>query len=281
MALLIKTIDDIKSELTKSSKPVGFVATMGALHEGHISLIETAKKQCISVVVSIFINPLQFGQGEDFEKYPRDLENDLKICNENNVDIVFVPGEKEIYPSDSDRELIQPPEEIREILCGKTRENHFAGVATVVKKLFDIVHPDIAYFGQKDLQQLYIIKWLVKEYNLPVKIISCPTIREKNGLALSSRNKYLTKSQKDIAANLYKSLKLAREDTKLGIFTVHKAIIESLIFLSQIPEIKVEYFEARDKENLSEISEDKTKDFYYLVAARVNGVRLIDNIEVS
>lgn len=280
MALLIKTIDDIKSELSKSSKPIGFVPTMGALHEGHISLIEAAKKQCITVVVSIFVNPLQFGPSEDFEKYPRDLENDLKICKENNVDIVFVPDENEIYPSCSDKELICPPENISGILCGKTRKDHFSGVAIVIKKLFDIICPDIAYFGKKDLQQLYIINWLVQEYNLPVKIVSCPTMREKNGLALSSRNKYLTSGQKDIAANLYKSLKLAKENTKLGIFTVHKAIIESLIFLSQIPEIKVEYFEAMDKENLSEVSEEKTNNFYYLIAARVNGVRLIDNIEV-
>ena len=281
MTLLIKTIDELKSMLSNSQKPVGFVATMGALHAGHISLISAAKNDCKNVIVSIFVNPLQFGPHEDFDKYPGDLKKDLKICEENNVNIVFAPEKKEIYPtSESEKEIILPPMELSRILCGKTRKNHFEGVATVIKKLLDVIEPDYAYFGEKDLQQLYIIRWLVKEFNLPVVIKSCPTVRESNGLACSSRNQNLTNEQIEIASNIYKSLKLAKQNTRSGIFTVSRVVIESLVFLTQCSEIKVEYFESGDKENLRRVDEFKTKGFYYLVAARVGRVRLIDNIEV-
>ena len=264
MTRLIKTTAEIKSILSGCAKPVGFVATMGALHAGHISLISAAKKECKTVVVSIFVNPLQFGPNEDLKKYPRDLKGDLKTCEENNVDIVFAPDENDIFPSeDSRKEIIKPPDELAAILCGKTRPMHFQGVATIVKKLFDILNPDISYWGEKDLQQIHVIRWLVKEYKLPIALKACPTIREKNGLASSSRNRYLTDEDKEIASNLYKSLKLAKDNIRSGIFTVSKAAVEGLIFLSQFPQIKVEYFEARDKENLNKVSEIQQKAFIF------------------
>lgn len=282
MTSLIKSIQDIKNVIAKSAKPLALIPTMGSLHAGHISLIQTAKSECKTTIVYIFVNPLQFGPNEDFNEYPRDLASDLKTCEENNVDFVFVPEINEIYPDIESvkRNLITPPCELTGILCGKTRENHFSGVATVIKRFFDIIEPDLAYFGEKDLQQLYVIKWLVKEFNLPVTIQSCPIVREHTGLAYSSRNKYLSADEKNIAASLYKALKLARGNTKSGIFPLNKAILESLIFLSHFPEIKVEYFEAKDKTNLANVHNDTKHGFYYLIAAKIKKVRLIDNIEV-
>lgn len=279
MTKLIKDIRDIKSIIKGSIRPVGFIPTMGALHAGHISLIQASKAECKTTVTSIFVNPLQFGPDEDFEKYPRDLKNDLKICEKNNVDYVFAPSEEEIC-SDLKNNIITTPDELSTILCGKTRKNHFNGVATIVKKLFEVVEPDYGYFGEKDLQQLYIMKWLVKEFKLPVFPRACPIVREPSGLACSSRNKYLTEEQKLIAPDLYKSLKIAKQNTRSGIFTVSKSILESLVFLSQFNQIKVEYFEARSKETLEVVPDNVTKGFYYLLAARVGNVRLIDNIEV-
>ncbi len=282
MTILTKSKQDIKEILKDQQEKVALVPTMGSLHAGHISLIKTARSECKTVVVSVFVNPLQFGPNEDFEKYPRELESDFKICEDNSVDIVFAPSVEEIYPSikTANQETIIPPQELTSILCGKTRKDHFNGVATVVKQLFDIVSPGFAYFGEKDLQQLCVIRWLVKAFNINTVIKACPTIREPSGLAYSSRNKYLNDEQKSIASNLYKSLKLVKRNIRSGIFTVNKAILESLVFLSQFPEIKVEYFEARDKENLTLLEKSKTSSFYCLIAAKVSNVRLIDNIEI-
>ena len=282
MASLIKTTQEIKSILSESNRPIGFVPTMGALHAGHVSLIKTAREECKTVVVSIFVNPLQFGPSEDLKRYPRDLEGDLKICKDNNVDLVFAPDEKEIYPTDvSKTEIIEPPKKLTIILCAKTRPIFFQGIATVVNKLFNIIKPDISYWGEKDLQQLHVIGWLVKEFKLPIVVKACPIIRESNSLACSSRNRYLTDGQKVVAVNIYKSLQLAKQNMRSGFFTVHKAVLESIVFLAQFSEIKVEYFEARDKENLAIVDENKTHGFYFFIAARVDGVRLIDNIEIA
>lgn len=280
MTTLIKPVQDIKSLLVKSERPIALVPTMGSLHAGHISLIKAAKDDCKTIVVYIFVNPLQFAPNEDFKTYPRDLEGDLKICKEYKVNYVFVPNEGDIYPEGEKVEHVNPPKQLVCDLCGRTRVNHFSGVSTVLKKFFDIVQPDFAYFGEKDLQQLYVVRWLVNEFKLPINIKSCPTIREENGLACSSRNKMLSDIQKDIASNLYKSLVLAKKNVRSGIFTINKSILESLVFLSQFPEIKVEYFEARDKEDFMQPDDNKRSGFYFLVAARVGNVRLIDNIEV-
>src|SRR3989338_1336527 len=201
MTTLIKSSNEIKKGLAGSERPLGFIPTMGALHAGHISLIKAAREECKTVVVSNFVNPLQFGPDEDFKKYPRDPEKDYKICQEQKVDYVFAPSEDEIYSDDqSKKNIISLPIELSETLCGKSRIGHFEGVAIVIKKLFDIIKPDYAYFGEKDLQQLYIIRWLVKEYNLPIFVRACPIVRETSGLAFSSRNKHLSNEGKAVAS---------------------------------------------------------------------------------
>ena len=281
MTTLVTQVNDIKNYLVNSKRELALVPTMGSLHAGHISLIKAARYDSKTVVVYIFINPLQFGPHEDFNIYPRDLDNDLKICEENNVDFVFAPGEKEIYPEKNiEQYIIHPPENLASDLCGRTRKSFFNGIATVLKRFFDIIQPDLAYFGEKDLQQMYVVRWLIMQYAMPIFLKPCPIIREENGLACSSRNVFLSSKEKAIASNIYKSLLLARKNIKSGIFTVSKAILESLVFLSQFPGIKVEYLEARDKNTFSKVDEDRTKGFYYLIAARVGNVRLIDNIEI-
>ena len=283
MTKLLKTISEVKAVVNKNTRPIGLVPTMGALHKGHISLIEQCVKESKMSFVSIFVNPTQFSQGEDFEKYPRELESDLEICSKSNVDYVFAPSVQEIYSEAKEvekTEMILPPENLSNILCGKTRKNHFSGVATVVRKLFGIFESDFAYFGKKDLQQLYVVNWLVNNYKSPTLVKECETIREANGLAYSSRNKYLAEDQKVLASNLYKALKLAKQNARSGLFTPREAILESLVFLARFSEIKVEYFDARSKEDLKEVLENTKSGFYFLLAARVCGVRLIDNIEI-
>jgi len=279
MTVLIKTVNELKSKLSECNKPLGFIPTMGSLHDGHISLIKVAKDECKTLVLSNFVNKLQFGQGEDFEKYPRDIESDLKICEDSKVDIMFVPSHEEIYPNE-EIEIVTLPVELTDILCGKTRKTHFQGVATVLHRLFNIVNADFVYFGEKDLQQLYVVRWLVANKSFSAMVRSCPIIRESNGLACSTRNKYLTKDEKDTAANIYKALKLAKGNVRSGIFTPGKATLESLVFLSKIPKLKVEYFEAKSKNDLSPVSEKKVSGFYFLTAVHLSGIRLIDNIEV-
>lgn len=279
MTTLLKTVSDIKKALKNCEHDIGFVPTMGALHAGHISLLKTCKEECKTSIVSIFVNPMQFSPGEDYEKYPRTLEDDLKICKENNIDYVFAPEINEVFFNENEEKII-PPDSLTKMLCGLSRRDFFPGVATVVKRLLDIIQPDYAFFGEKDLQQLYAIRWLVKEYKLPVFIRGCPIIREKSGLACSSRNKYLNDKEKDIASNLYKSLQHARRNIRSGMFSANKASMESLIYLSQFPEIKVEYFEARSKDTLEKVNDEKSDGFYFLLAAKVGEVRLIDNIEV-
>lgn len=280
MTTLIKSLNDIKDALNVSKREIGFVPTMGALHAGHISLIKASKQECKTTFVSIFVNPKQFSPGEDFDKYPRDLEADIKICKELGVEYVFTPEIEDIYPSETPTKIISPPTSLTEMLCGLSRKDFFPGVATVVKRLLEIIAPDYAYFGEKDLQQLYVIRWLVKEYKIPTFIRACPIVREKNGLACSSRNRYLNSEKKELASQIYESLKMAKRDVKSGIFTANKAALESLVYLSQFPDIKVEYFEARSKENLEKVIDNRTKGFHYLIAVKLGDVRLIDNIEV-
>ena len=280
MTILTKSIKEVKELLSKANRPVGLVPTMGALHAGHISLINASKAENKTTVVSIFVNPLQFGPNEDLKSYPRDLEKDLEICKGHNVDIIFAPPNEEYYPDEIKNNLIAPPEELTEKLCGKFRKGHFSGVATAVKRLFEIIQPDNSYWGQKDLQQYYIIQWLIEKFNSQIKTTLRPTVREPTGLAYSSRNTQLTENEKNIAAAIYKSLKLAKENTKSGIFSISKSVLESLIFLSQFPELKVEYFEARDKDRLEKVDDNKKNNLYYFIAVKINNVRLIDNIEV-
>ena len=261
-----------------AGKKIGFVPTMGALHKGHISLIEAAKKKCDFVVVSIFVNPTQFGPKEDFKKYPRPLKADLKMCRKAGVDVVFAPTPREMYPAENLTWV--NVEKLSEPLCGKFRPRHFRGVATVCTKLFNIVLPDVAYFGQKDAQQAIIIKRMVADLNMPLKIVVCPTVREKNELAMSSRNQYLTTQQRKDAAFIYKSFQECRQMIKQGVTDSKKIITAMRKILRQISSSKIQYISIVDAETLQNVDKIAGK-VLVAVAVKVGSTRLIDNILID
>ncbi len=281
MMEVAKTIESVRS-LVKAArsgdKKIGFVPTMGALHIGHISLIEAAVKECDFVVVSIFVNPTQFGPGEDFEKYPRPLEADLEMCRKAGINVVFTPTPEQMYSAENLTWV--NVEKLTESLCGQFRPSHFRGVTTVCAKLFNIVAPDIAYFGQKDAQQAFVIKRMVADLNMPLEIVICPTVREPNGLAVSSRNKYLTEQQKKDAANLYKSLQKCRQMIDAGVKESTEIITEIRKILQQVPSIEIEYISIVDAETLQDIDRIAGK-VLAAVAVRIGPARLIDNILVD
>lgn len=276
-----KSIESVRS-LVKAArsggKKIGLVPTMGALHIGHISLIEAAVKECDFVVVSIFVNPTQFGPSEDFEKYPRPLEADLKICRETGVDVVFNPTPEQMYPVD--KLTWVNVDKLTEPLCGRSRPGHFRGVTTVCAKLFNIVAPDIAYFGQKDAQQAIVIKRMVGDLNMPLEIVICPTVREPSGLAVSSRNQYLTEQQRIDAANIYISLQKCRQMIEAGVTKTSEIIAEMCKILQQIPSIEIEYVSIVDTGSLRDIDRIAGK-ILAAVAVRIGSARLIDNILVG
>lgn len=255
---------------------VGLVPTMGGLHLGHLSLIQRARSENSLVVVSIFVNPIQFGPQEDFQKYPRVLEADLQQCEQAGVDVVFAPKVEEMYPS-SMQTMVIPPASMMSGLCGKSRPGHFQGVATVVAKLFNLVQPDRAYFGQKDAQQIAIIQRLVQDLNWPIEIIPCPIIREPSGLAYSSRNQYLTDNQKQQATVLYRALCRGQEQFQQGCKTARdiKQIVQTE--LETEPGVQVEYIELVQPETLIPLTTVETMGLL-AVAARVGTTRLIDNL---
>lgn len=209
-----KIMTEVLRKLKLKSRTIGFVPTMGALHRGHLSLIRQARRENDIAVVSIFVNPAQFVPGEDFGRYPRPIGKDVACCRKEKVDFIFYPKAKDLYPQDFKTSVTV--EQLSNVLCGKSRPGHFRGVATVVTKLFNIVHPDIAYFGQKDAQQAIIIKRLVCDLNIPTKIRVMPIIREKDGLAMSSRNTYLNQQERKDALVLFQSLNLAKNLIKKG-----------------------------------------------------------------
>lgn len=281
--MLFHKIEEVREEVKKWKKEgltVGLVPTMGALHAGHLSLIKKAKETCDKVVVSDFVNPIQFGPSEDFDKYPRTLDADMELCNKEDVDIVFAPSANEMYGenqklSNDNLTYVCPPFFYVNTLCGKTRTGHFDGVCTVVLKLFNIVQPDYAFFGQKDAQQVIIIKKMVKDLNVPIQIIQCPIVREESGLALSSRNKYLTEEGKKDALVLNKILNNIKLCYNKGITDVNSLKETAYNFLTNKHDL--EYLEIVDKETL----ENKIKaddNSIALIACRVENVRLIDNI---
>ena len=283
--VLLQTISKLRSHLAVyrlDSQKIALVPTMGALHQGHISLIERAIAQNDVVVVSIFVNPLQFAPTEDLSSYPRQLESDLKICEELGVDLVFAPEPAEINSSGDTRSLFNttaviPPASMTEVLCGKYRPGHFQGVATIVTKLLNIVQPHRAYFGQKDAQQLAIIRRLVKDLYIPVEIVSCPIVREASGLALSSRNQYLTPEEKQQAAKIYQSLQQARSGFERGKLT-NKALVDIVKQeLNRVEEVKIQYVELVDPISLQPIEQIERAGLL-AIAAHVGSTRLIDNI---
>ncbi len=281
--MLYHRIEELRVEVQKWKKEgltVGLVPTMGALHNGHMSLIKKAKETCDKVVVSDFVNPIQFGPSEDFDKYPRTLEADVELCDKEGVDIVFAPSADEMYGegqrlSNDTLTYVCPPFFYVNTLCGKSRTGHFDGVCTVVLKLFNIVQPNYAFFGQKDAQQVIIIKKMVKDLNVPINIVQCPIVREESGLALSSRNKYLTEEGKKDALVLSRILNNIKTCYEKGITDVLALKETAYSFLTDKHDL--EYLEIVDRNTLEAkmIADDES---IALIACRVEGVRLIDNI---
>ena len=260
----------------KDGKTIALVPTMGALHAGHASLIKKARQLADAVVVSVFVNPTQFGPNEDFAKYPRTLKEDLLVCQEMGADAVFAPQPKEMYFDD--RSAWVNEEALSRFLCGARRIGHFKGVCTVVSKLFNLVQPDFACFGKKDAQQLLILERMVRDLDFPIKIVECPLIREKSGLALSSRNKYLSPEEKKEALVLSRSLKAAKDAVAKGKSAAEtKKLIAKIIATS--PQAKVDYISVCDRETLEEVKTFK-KGQKILVALAVyfGTTRLIDNV---
>lgn len=277
---VIKKIAEIKSELKNNNLKIAFVPTMGALHDGHLALIKKASEISDIVIVSIFVNKAQFNDVKDYEKYPRQDELDLKKLENLKVDYVFFPDEKEMFPDDFSLKII--PTKMTNCLCGSARAGHFEGVALVVTKLFNIIRPQIAIFGEKDFQQLQIIKKLVKDLNLDIEIVSYETIREKNGLAMSSRNKRLSESSIIKAANIFRILseiKTKLEDLPNNIEEILSKKRQELL---EIGFEKIDYLEIRLENNLELIENfDAKKPARIFIAAYLDGVRLIDNLLIN
>ena len=283
--MLIHTIEELREQVKnwkKEGLTVGLVPTMGALHNGHLSLIKKSVEKCDKTVVSVFVNPIQFCPGEDLDKYPRTLDADQKLSEEAGAAVVFAPSPKEMYGeghimSNDFLTYVIPPFFYVDKLCGKSRVGHFDGVCTVVNKLFNIVQPDFAFFGEKDRQQLIIIKKMVKDLNIPIEIIPCPIVREESGLALSSRNKYLSEKGNTEALALNRILFNIKTCYNKGIKDVNALTETAYSFLNE--NHTLEYLEFRDKNNLEEkeVADNNTIVF---IAVRVENVRLIDNIEL-
>ena len=274
---IIHTVKELR-EWRKTVGRVAFVPTMGNLHEGHLALVREAKKRADNVVVSIFVNRLQFGQGEDFDKYPRTLGQDSAKLEGEGVAVVFAPDEKELYPNVEQRYNVEPPN-LQNELCGRFRPGHFRGVATVVTKLFNIVQPDTACFGKKDYQQLAIIKGFAEDLNFNVEIVPVDTGRASDGLALSSRNQYLNENERAEAPRLFRELNKIAEALRggnLAYAELEQTAIRNLTAAGWT----VDYVEIRHAESLA-VAHAGDKDLVVLAAARLGGIRLIDNVEVS
>ncbi len=271
----IKEIRKVLKEEKKKGKSIGFVPTMGYFHEGHLELMRQAKKLADVVVVSIFVNPIQFGPAEDYKRYPQDLEKDKSMAQEAGVDYLFIPSVEEMYPGELltyvDVEKLTLP------LCGKFRPGHFRGVATVVAKLFNIIQPDMAFLGEKDYQQLLVVRKMAEDLNFDVKIIPVPTVREEDGLAMSSRNVYLNSEERKASLVLYKSLQLAKDLIKSGEKDAQtiKQAMEAII--RKEPLVGLEYLSICDTCLLDEL-EKVEKEALIALAAKVGKARLIDNI---
>lgn len=275
---LVHTIGETRAAVAagrRAGRSIELVPTMGALHEGHGSLIELARRPGAFLVVSIFVNPIQFDQQEDYRRYPRTLPADEEFCRGRGVDLIFAPSLEEMYP-EVQRTFVEVAG-LSEHLCGRFRPGHFRGVTTVVAKLFGIVQPDRAYFGEKDAQQLALIRRMVKDLNLPVEIVAGPTVREPDGLALSSRNQRLSADERLAASAIYRALKLAGERIGAGARDPGAVRREALAVLEQQPLLRVEYLEIVDPAELQPVDEIRGEA---LVAAAVwaGGTRLIDNL---
>lgn len=270
-------ISDFSRSQKALGKKVGFVPTMGALHAGHISLIQAAKATCDVVIASVFVNPTQFNDPSDFERYPRVVEKDATMLEEAGCDVVFLPEVKDMYPDESSRLKIDFGY-IETVLEGKHRPGHFSGVGMVVKRFFEIVQPDVAFFGKKDFQQVMIIRALVEKFSFPIQIVALETKREADGLAMSSRNLLLSETDRQIALHLSRVLREAKaEYSQMGVELTEKSAIEKL---NHIEGLRLEYFSICNSKTLKPVLHPESEPAVALVAAFVGKVRLIDNMEL-
>jgi len=279
---LFRVKDELRAALAparRDSGSIGLVPTMGYLHEGHLSLLRAARAECDLVVMSLFVNPAQFGPGEDLDRYPRDEERDLRLATEAGVDLVYAPPVEGVYPSGFATH-VEVGDELTGVLDGdpfRRGSGHFRGVATVVAKLFNTVGPDVAYFGQKDAQQVAVIRRMVRDLDIPVRIEVLPTVRETDGLAMSSRNAYLDPRAREQATALSRALRAAEETARAeGLGAGLRAARAEL----EAAGVEPEYLEARDAESLSEVAELGDRNVLIAVAAHVGGARLIDNVVI-
>lgn len=278
---VISKINELRENLKvhrMKDENIGLVPTMGYFHEGHLSLMRKAREECDVVVVSLYVNPIQFGPKEDLKDYPRDLKRDAKLAEKEGVDYLFAPVDKEMY---HDKLLTYVEvEKMTEVLCGRSRPGHFKGVITVVAKLFNIIQPDKAYFGQKDAQQLVVIKKMVEDLNFDIEIVACPTVREKDGLAMSSRNTYLRSEERNAALRLSEALAEAERLVREGERASDK--IKQVLYenISSESLVDIEYIEVYDNNTLESLPEIKG-DMLIALAARVGKARLIDNVVIN
>jgi pantoate--beta-alanine ligase len=279
---VVRTKDELRAQLAvarRAGHSIGLVPTMGYLHEGHLSLLRAARAECDLVVMSLFVNPTQFGAGEDLDSYPRDEERDLELAAEAGADLVYAPPVEEVYPDGFSTAV--EVDGLTEVLCGdpaRRGPEHFRGVTTVVAKLFNTVQPDVAYFGQKDAQQVAAIRRMVRDLDIPVRIEALPTVREADGLAMSSRNAYLDGEERERATALSRALRATEAGARAGSLA---AALEAGRRELAAAGIEPEYFEARDAENLQPVAELNGRPVLIAVAARVGRARLIDNVTIA
>lgn len=278
---LIKEISQMRdySKKIKGTRVIGFVPTMGSLHEGHLSLIRKARQQCEEVVISIFVNPTQFGKGGDYQRYPCDLSKDMKLSEKEGVDVIFAPSQEEMYPQGYST-FVEIKGNLSSTLEGASRPGHFKGVATILTKLFNIINPDYSYFGEKDYQQALVIKKLAKELNLDTRILVLPTIREKDGLALSSRNFYLNKKERKAATILYKALKRAKEWVGEGEKDPSALVSKMRDLIEKEPLARIDYVAVVGPKTLEKVKEVRGEVLAFL-AVNIGETRLIDNIKLA
>lgn len=272
----VTEMQTLAEDLRSKGRILGLVPTMGALHEGHLSLVRVAQERADTVIVSLFVNPTQFAPNEDFSKYPREFESDLAKCREAGVAVVFAPSPEELYPKGYSTYVVE--ESVAKPLEGVSRPTHFRGVTTVVLKLFNLTRPDFAVFGQKDAQQVAVIRKMVDDLNLTVDVVTAPTLREPDGLAMSSRNRYLTATQRDDALALSRALRRAVEMVAAGERRPERLVAEATHLLSQHRRIRVIYVAVVERDSMEPVREVVPGRDLMAIAAWVDEVRLIDNL---
>lgn len=276
----IEEIQELALRLEKEGKKIGFVPTMGYLHDGHLSLIDLIRERSDILILSIFVNPTQFGAGEDLEKYPRDMDRDLALCRERKVDYIFAPQPDDIYPEGASTYVSE--EGVSQGLCGETRPTHFKGVTTICAKLFNLVRPAYVALGQKDAQQVVVLKRMIRDLHFPIEVVIGPTLREPDGLAMSSRNSYLNDRQKQDALLIYKALLAGKRlvDEK-GIRNVDRVKAELMTVLRSGSFVRINYAEVVDRENMKSEKEIELGRSMLVIAVWVDNIRLIDNMSLG